>query len=103
MSLVSALLTSLWLLQAAPAASIPAITRKPLHQVVDLGLGESQEVLMGPGKKVTLKLLEVKETVEKVCSAVTAARVKVAVDGKPVWLGVGTYNLPQTVGAVQID
>jgi murein DD-endopeptidase MepM/ murein hydrolase activator NlpD len=87
------------LLAAAPAQEA---ARKPLHVTVDLALGETRDVALGD-KKVSLRLLDVKETRDGLCSAVWKADVKVAVDGAEVTLSAGTYNLPVAVGAVQID
>lgn len=90
------------LLIAAPLPFQEA-ARKPLHQTVDLKLGESVQVEFSDGRKVSLKLLDLEETKEAVCSAVWLSRAKVEVDGREAWLTAGTYNLPVTVGAAQID
>ncbi len=89
------------LLVLAPALQEPA--RRPLHRSVDLALGESREVDLGGGRKVTVGLVDVEETREAICNAAWRSRVKVTVDGSEAWLTAGTYNLPVTVGPVQVD
>lgn len=93
----------LWILLIAAFPSQEAAVRRLLHQTVDLARGEAQEIPLSNGAKVTVKLLDLEETKESICSAVWLSRVKVDVDGKEIWLTAGTYNLPVTVGAVQID
>ena len=75
----------------------------PLIRVVDLKIGESVDVTLCDGSHTKVKLIGVKETRDKVCFAVRRAEVKVEVDGKKVTLVSATYNLPTTVGDVQID
>ena len=86
-------------LQAGP----PEPTIEPLVRVVDLALGESQEVALCDGKKVTVKLLESKETSDPVREAIREARVRVQIDGRSVWLTSANYRLPKTVAGVRID
>jgi len=76
---------------------------KILHRAVDLSLGESQDVELTNGRKVTVKLLDLEEMREDLCSAVWRARVKVAVAGAETWITAGTYHLPVTLGDVQVD
>src|SRR4029079_13889225 len=70
---------------------------------VDLNSGESQEVTLPSGKKVTVKLLDLQETRDSLRNAVRRAEVKVLVEGKEVSLVSANYRLPVTVGDVQID
>jgi len=86
-------------LQAGP----PKPTMEPLVRVVDLALGESQEVELCDGKKVTVKLLELKETSDPVREAIREAKVRVEVDGRSAWLTSANYHLPSTVAGVRID
>jgi hypothetical protein len=81
----------------------PLPTKAPLVRVIDLNAGDSQEVQLCNGTKVTVKLLDVQETRDDIRSAVRTARVKVAVDGKEITLNSGNYHLPQSVAAVHID
>src|SRR5262249_119368 len=67
-------------------AEPPLPTKAPLVRVVDLKIGESQEVELANQKKVMVKLLDLQETCDDVRSAVRAARVKVEVDGTPITL-----------------
>lgn len=75
----------------------------PLVRVVDLNVGDSQDVELCDGKRVTVRLLALDEARDPLREAVRAARVKVEVAGRTVELVSGNYNLPQTVGEVQID
>ncbi|HEV3121762.1 MAG TPA: M23 family metallopeptidase, partial [Isosphaeraceae bacterium] len=81
----------------------PEPTRKPLQCAVDLDLGETQEVTLSDGSKATVKLLDLQETRDPIRNAVRRAAVKVEVNGKPVELVSGMYNLPISVAGVQID
>ena len=84
-------------------AELPQPTLTPLHVTADLNLGESQEVTLTNGKKVTLKVLDLAEQRDSLRGAVRKAEVKVLVDGKEVTLVSANYRLPVTVGEVQID
>ncbi len=77
--------------------------RIPLRRAVELNIGESQQVELCNGKKVTVKLLDIEETRDPLRSAIRVSRTKVAVDGKDIWLSSGNYNLPVTFGGVRID
>jgi murein DD-endopeptidase MepM/ murein hydrolase activator NlpD len=86
-------------LSAAP----PEPTAAPLVRVVDLNLGDSAEVELCDGTKARVKLLDLKETRDSLRDAVRNARVHVEIDGRKAWLTSANYNLPVTVGKVQID
>jgi len=75
----------------------------PLLRAVDLDVGESADVKLSDGKRVTVKLLAVKEHRCEMRSAVRRAVVTVEVGGERSELICATYNLPKTVGGVQID
>ncbi len=79
----------------------PAID--PLVRVVDLNVGESAEVTLCDGARVSVKLLGLKETRDKVCFAVRQVVVTVEVNGQRGELVSATYHLPQTLGKVQVD
>ena len=97
------ILSLIALLSAVSATSAePKPTVTPLVQTVDLDVGGSQEVELG-GKKVTVKLLDLKETRDELRGAVRVAEVTVEVNGKKVTLVSSNYRLPVTVGGVQID
>jgi murein DD-endopeptidase MepM/ murein hydrolase activator NlpD len=85
------------------AAGPPEPTRTPILRVVDLDTGESAQVRLSDGKTATVKLLGVEETRDAIRNAVRRARVKLEVNGQPVTLSAGNYNLPTTVAGVQID
>ncbi|QDT40106.1 Peptidase family M23 [Gimesia alba] len=79
----------------------PAV--EPIVRVVDLDVGESTTVTLNNGEEVKVKLLDLKETRDPIRQAVRSAAVTVEVDGETIELESGMYNLPQTVGKVQID
>ncbi|MGA2617852.1 MAG: PKD domain-containing protein [Thermoguttaceae bacterium] len=87
------------LAQAGP----PKPTLEPLVRVVDLRLGQSQEVQLADGKRATVRLLDLRETRDPLRDAVRVAKVLVEVDGRQAWLASGNYELPRTVAGVQID
>src|SRR5262249_12247102 len=81
----------------------PLPIKAPLVRVIDLNTGDSPVVELCNGTKVTVRLHDVQEVRDDIRSAVRAARVKVAVDGKAVTLHSGNYHLPQSVATVRID
>jgi len=86
-------------LQAAP----PEPTRQPLGRVIDLNIGESQEVQLADNSWVTVQLVDYTVTRDSLRDAIRGADVSVIVNGTPVTLGCANYNLPVTVAGVQID
>src|SRR5262245_60842154 len=78
-------------------------TLTPLLTTVDLNVGDSQQVELTNGKKVLIKLLDLKETRDELRQAVRRAEVRVEVAGQAVSLVAANYHLPVTVGGVQID
>lgn len=91
------------LLIATARAELPQANLLPLHVTADLNLGESQEVTLASGKKITIQILDLMEQRDSLRGAVRKAEVKVLVDGKEVTLVSANYRLPVTVGEVQID
>jgi murein DD-endopeptidase MepM/ murein hydrolase activator NlpD len=89
--------------ESSVVAAAPAPTRAETLRVVDLALGETQDVTLADGAKVRVKLLELNEARDTINRAVRLARVKVEVDGRAIALESGNYRLPVTVGRVQID
>ena len=75
----------------------------PIVRVVDLNVGETTTVTLGNGEQVKVKLCDLKETRDPIRNAVRSAIVTVEVDGETIELESGMYNLPQTIGKVQID
>lgn len=78
-------------------------TSRPLRTVVDLVIGEEQEVKLTNGTLVTVRLLDVKESRDNVVGAIRDVFVKVNVNGREATLHSANYNLPRTVGHVQMD
>lgn len=90
-------------LQTQALCADDAALRTSLVRVADLDVGETQDVELCNGRKVSVKLLDLKETRDSVRSAVRRAEVAVEVDGRKVTLVSSNYNLPTTLGSVQID
>lgn len=76
---------------------------KPLVRVVDLDIGESQNVVLCDGSNATVKLLDLKEKRDEIRNAVRKAVATVEINGKTVSLVSSTYRLPTTIAGVQID
>src|SRR5262245_10148970 len=84
-------------------AELPKPTLPSPFVAVDLNIGQSQEVTLSDGKKVSFKLLNLKEQRDSLRSAVRRAEVQVEVAGQTVTLVSATYHLPVTIAGVQID
>jgi murein DD-endopeptidase MepM/ murein hydrolase activator NlpD len=84
-------------------ADLPQPTLVPLHRTVDLNVGESHDIELVNGKKVTVRLLELQESRDELRDAVRKAEVKVEVGGQQLSLVSANYRLPVTVAGVQID
>jgi dienelactone hydrolase/pimeloyl-ACP methyl ester carboxylesterase len=80
-------------------------TRLPVVRTLDLALGETQTIELSNGKPATVKLLGLNERRDPIRDAVREARVSIEVNGKPLELSSGNYNLPVTVAGagVQVD
>ena len=85
------------------AAEPPQPTRMPLDRVVDLSIGETQQAMLSDGSTACVKLLAVEETRDALRDAIRVARVKVEINGKAATLSSANYNIPITVGGVQVD
>ena len=93
----------LFIVSPASAAAPPDPTRSPLLRAVDLNVGESQQVMLADGSTARVKLLDLQETRDSLRDAVRVARVQVEVNDKTATLISANYNLPITVGGVQVD
>ena len=71
--------------------------------LADLDCGQSTTVTLPDGQRVALKLLKVDETRDPIRNAVRRAEVSVEVNGRPVKLVSGNYQLPIEAAGVQID
>lgn len=101
---ISAFLVAITLSSCAGGAApsrLPA--NGPLHQTVDLNLGESAEAELWDGTRARVRLLDLKETRDEVCNAVRRAEVKLEVNGQAVSLSSGNYRLPTAAAGVQLD
>jgi murein DD-endopeptidase MepM/ murein hydrolase activator NlpD len=84
-------------------AEPPQPTLTPLLRTVDLNVGQTAEVALADGKKVTVKLLDLKEIRDDLRNAVRRAEVTVEVAGEKATLVSANYRLPLTIAGVQID
>lgn len=75
----------------------------PIRVMTDLNIGETQEITLNNGQKVRLELLAITEKRDDYRQAIRDSEVKVMVDGDELTLHSGNYNLPVTIGNVQID
>ena len=78
--------------------SASVFAAQPLHQVIDLSAGETQTV-----RAVPIKLVSITALRDPVENAVRQAEARIEVDGRAVTLRCGNYELPVTVGKVQVD
>jgi len=83
--------------QPAPAGLVPLV------RTMDLDIGETQEVELADGSKSRVKLLDMRETRDRLRNAVREAKVTVEVNGTSLTLTSATYHLPVMVAGVQID
>ncbi|MCX7008000.1 MAG: PKD domain-containing protein [Kiritimatiellaeota bacterium] len=83
------------LAQSAVAAALPC--------AVDLNLGETQDIELSNGAKARVKLVALDEKCDPLRAAIREARVQVEVNGTATTLVSANYNLPITVGGVQVD
>ncbi len=94
---------SLVLCGSVLAADPPEPKLTPLVRVIDLNVGETVDVDLSDGSRARVKLVDLQETHDTVCFAVRQAAVTLEVNGQQAKLISGNYQLPQTVGNVQID
>jgi hypothetical protein len=94
---------SVGLFAGLPAVQARAGESSPLRTVVDLDIGEALAVEVSPGLKIRVVLDGVTEERDRFRKVVRATEVKLTLDGKPVRLRCANYQLPVTVGRVQID
>jgi len=74
-----------------------------LNVVAELNLGESRVIELINGDTVNLALLGINVVRDSPRQAVRAVYLHIAVDGEEITIGSGNYNLPVTIGKVQID
>ena len=87
----------------APGGLVSGQAIEPLVRVVDLDIDESAAVTLHDGVVANVRLLALDEDRDRVRQAVRSARVRLDVNGAIVELESGMYNLPVTVGGVQVD
>ena len=75
----------------------------PLFQVLDIDQGNTRVVALPNGERATIKLLSLRESRGEVWGEVYRAEVDVLVNGERATLVSGMYQLPVTVGGVQLD
>ena len=79
----------------------PVVT--PIRVIAELNTGESLDITLSNGDMVKLELLQVDVVRDSLRNAIRSAQVNISVDGEEITLHSGNYNLPVTVGKVQID
>jgi len=89
------------LLLIASASASPA--KAPLHRTVDLMQGETIAITLSDGNRSKIRLIGLKEAFGRVWGEVFRAEVFLEVNGERGTIQAGMYNLPQTIGGVQID
>ncbi len=72
-------------------------------RTVELNKGESAEVVLSDGSRVSLRLLGVQHKRDSVCDAVRQVRAELEVNGRVVEVSSGNYNLPVKTGKYRID
>lgn len=75
----------------------------PLLSAVDMNIGETRQVELHDGTTAEVELLAVEPITDAVLDAVRRVDVTVRVNGEKKTIQSGNYNLPVTVGGVQID
>jgi len=96
-------LLTIWL-TAGAVTPLAQPLKLPLMRVVDLNVGEpSAEVILHNGAKASIALLERSAVSDSVRRAVRHTLVRVKANGQEVQLECGNYDLPVTVGGVQVD
>ena len=88
---------------ACAPSMLMAATIEPLVSVVDLDIGETQQLVLHDKSQARVTLLELTETRDSVRQALRKAQVKVRVNGRIFSLVCSTYHLPTAAGTVQID
>lgn len=88
-------------IKPVPGATPPDLD--PIRVVVELNINESKKVELSNGEIVELKLLGISTVQDSLNGAIRSSDIKVSVDGTEATIGSGNYNLPVTIGKVQID
>src|SRR6516165_9179950 len=91
------LVVALLLLSPVRLAAQPQPSLASPMATADLNVGEAEQVVLPGGKKINVKLLDVRETRDELRHAVRRAEVTVDVDGQKVTLVSANYRLPTTV------
>ena len=83
------------------ASDQPSI--RPLQTTVDLNIGQTKTVNLCDGSQVTVKLLDIKETRDKLRGCIRNSDVTLEIDGQKATIQSARYHLPVTVGKFQVD
>jgi murein DD-endopeptidase MepM/ murein hydrolase activator NlpD len=71
--------------------------------IVELNVGETQEIRLNNGEFVKIKLLSIEPVRDNVRRAIRSADIRLLIDQKEIVLHTGNYNLPVVAGEIQID
>ncbi len=97
------LLFTLILLSILAASCTQSPDPVPIRVVAELDMGESRDITLSNGEVVNLEVIAIAAQRDSLRDAVRRSVVRIKVDGEPVTLGSGNYNLPVETGKVQID
>ena len=90
--------TILLLLALAATVAATLYSADLPFEVHDLSIGDT-----ATAQGAALKLLRVEETRDPIVNAIRRAQASISIDGVTATLECGNYNLPRTVGKVQVD
>ncbi len=75
----------------------------PLHKTIDLKIGDAVSVELTDKSIARVRVIELQETRDSVRKAIRQATVRLEINGVEATLVSGNYQLPKTVGGVQVD
>ena len=94
---------SLFCLVFLTRIALSAAPLDPLFKTVDLAIGESVEVAVSDETTVRVRLIKVEEHHGKVWGEVFRSDVTLEINGERKTIQSGLYELPVTIGGVQVD
>jgi len=71
--------------------------------IADLNIGESNTLVLANNARANIRLDRVDAITDPIRNAVRSAKVSLTINGQPVTIGTGNYELPRRVGSVQVD
>lgn len=92
-----------WAHGSQPSQARPVSPLENRATVVDMDIGETRTVTLSDDSRVTVKVLDVEEQRDAIRRVLRRADVHIEVDGVPVKLAAGMYNLPMPAAGTQVD